>query len=266
MEIRKNIFVSVMIHAMIIASVIISGSKFRDTAFRVPSNCITVSMFKETGITSSGYQKTVPYKKDNTDVIASDLISRPQKKKRIENNTYKKEPGEISPGNNNGKAPVPEASEKAGLSIDVIAAGEGTVGELPRVSIIQDSGISGISEKGMPAGHFAGKVQSGDIIADNTKAASGKGVSASSYALIRAAIEKAKTYPILARKKKIEGTVITEFAINAKGFPENVRVRKSSGHEILDSAALNIISKAAPFPQIKEPIEIPITFSLTNTY
>lgn len=261
MEISKNIFVSVTIHAMIIASVIIAGSKFRDTAFRVPSNCITVSMFKESSVTSSGYQKTGYHKDNITDVIASDLISGPRKKKRIEN-TYKKEPGEISPGNNNEKALVPEASEKAGLSIDVIA-GEGTVRELPLAYITQDPGIS---EKSMLSGHFAGKVQSGDIIADNTKAASGKGVSASSYALIRAAIEKAKTYPILARKKKIEGTVITEFAINAKGFPENVRVRKSSGHEILDSAALNIISKAAPFPQIKEPVEIPITFSLTNTY
>ena len=84
------------------------------------------------------------------------------------------------------------------------------------------------------------------------------------YALITAAIEKAKTYPFLARKKKIEGTVIAAFRINAKGYPQDINIRKSSGFEILDSAAMKIVTKAAPFPHVVEPIEIPITFRITD--
>ncbi|MFA4918934.1 MAG: energy transducer TonB [Thermodesulfovibrionales bacterium] len=84
------------------------------------------------------------------------------------------------------------------------------------------------------------------------------------YALITAAIEKAKTYPFLARKKKVEGTVIAAFRINAKGYPQDINIRKSSGFEILDSAAMNIVIKAAPFPHVVEPVEIPITFRITD--
>jgi TonB family protein len=84
------------------------------------------------------------------------------------------------------------------------------------------------------------------------------------YALITAAIEKAKTYPFLARKKKIEGTVIAAFRINAKGYPQDINIRKSSGFEILDSTAMKIVIKAAPFPHVAEPVEIPITFRITD--
>jgi TonB family protein len=84
------------------------------------------------------------------------------------------------------------------------------------------------------------------------------------YALITAAIEKAKTYPFLARKKKVEGTVIAAFRINAKGYPQDINIRKSSGFEILDSAAMKIVTKAAPFPHVSEPVEIPITFRITD--
>jgi TonB family protein len=84
------------------------------------------------------------------------------------------------------------------------------------------------------------------------------------YALITAAIEKAKTYPFLARKKKIEGTVIAAFSINAKGYPQDINIRKSSGFEILDSTAMKIVIKAAPFPRVAEPVEIPITFRITD--
>lgn len=87
----------------------------------------------------------------------------------------------------------------------------------------------------------------------------------SMYAFIRSAIEKAKTYPLLARKKKIEATVITEFSISNKGYPQDLKITKGSGFEILDSAAMNIISKAAPFPKIDGRIVIPITFTLTDT-
>jgi protein TonB len=85
-----------------------------------------------------------------------------------------------------------------------------------------------------------------------------------SYSLIRAAISRSKIYPLLARKRKIEGAVITGFRIDEKGRPQELKIEKSSGHEILDSAALKIVTKAAPFPRVNGEIIVPITFKLTE--
>ncbi len=81
---------------------------------------------------------------------------------------------------------------------------------------------------------------------------------------IRAAIEKATDYPALARRRGIEGTVITGFRINNKGLPEGITVIKSSGYSLLDNAAKETVMKAAPLPSVKGDIEIPITFRLTR--
>lgn len=79
---------------------------------------------------------------------------------------------------------------------------------------------------------------------------------------IRAAIEGAKSYPPLARKRGIEGTAITEFTINGRGSPENIRIVRSSGSDILDNAARKTVLRASPFPQVGGSVEVPITFKI----
>ncbi len=79
---------------------------------------------------------------------------------------------------------------------------------------------------------------------------------------IRQAIEKTLVYPPLARMRRMEGTVVVEFSINGQGMPENLRLIKTSGFNILDSAAEKTIIKASPFPVVAGSIEIPITFRL----
>lgn len=79
---------------------------------------------------------------------------------------------------------------------------------------------------------------------------------------IRKAIEDNLVYPYIAMKKKIEGTVMAEFTINNKGLPENIRITKSSGFDILDAAARNTVVRSSPLPLVKGRIEIPITFRL----
>jgi TonB family protein len=79
---------------------------------------------------------------------------------------------------------------------------------------------------------------------------------------IRNAIEKAKHYPPLAKRRGIEGTVTTKFSINTHGYPQNIKIVKSSGYRILDSAAQKTIVKAAPFPVVRETLEIPIIFRM----
>jgi protein TonB len=81
---------------------------------------------------------------------------------------------------------------------------------------------------------------------------------------IRDAVHKAKYYPLLAKKRGIEGKTTVEFTINIKGNPENIRVVKSSGSEILDSAAVETITRAAPLPVAAGKVEVPIIFMLKD--
>ena len=79
---------------------------------------------------------------------------------------------------------------------------------------------------------------------------------------IRAAIERAKLYPLAAKRRGIEGSTTVEFSINIKGLPENIKIVTSSGSDILDSAALSTITRAAPFPRDIRIIKVPISFRL----
>ena len=54
-------------------------------------------------------------------------------------------------------------------------------------------------------------------------------------------------YPEAARQQKIEGSLVLDAAINADGTVQSVRVLDSSGHKILDDAAMRIVHLAAPY-------------------
>jgi protein TonB len=77
-------------------------------------------------------------------------------------------------------------------------------------------------------------------------------------------LEKAKNYPVLARKRGMEGIVLVSFTIDKKGLPQDIRIMKSSGYQILDEEVRKMLKKASPFPEFKGEIKIPITFKLTN--
>ncbi len=53
------------------------------------------------------------------------------------------------------------------------------------------------------------------------------------------------TYPYLARKHGWEGTVMLSFQITHEGMIEQVQIRRSSGHGVLDQAALAALTKIA---------------------
>lgn len=249
MEIRKNIFISAMIHATVIVSIFVAGNRFRGTAFRVPEDFITVSIFNEANSMPLSAQNTKHAGKASAPV----LMAEPRKKERTE--TVNKEKTIIASAQNNNEKPnINDAATKADLSVQVID------GEVARDSV-QPSAKHGV---GQLAGDYSGKSQDGYKSSGHDKGLTGGGGTVSTNDMIRAAIEKAKIYPLLARKRKLEGTVTTEFMINSKGYPEKVIIVKSSGHEILDFAVLDIIKKAAPFPKVEGHILIPITFSLAG--
>ncbi len=73
---------------------------------------------------------------------------------------------------------------------------------------------------------------------------------------VRKRIESEKKYPIAAQKAEIEGYTTIRMTIMKDGRLEKAEVAKSSGHEILDRAALQSVRDAEPFPPIPEEVKM----------
>ena len=54
-------------------------------------------------------------------------------------------------------------------------------------------------------------------------------------------------YPDEAKRKKIYGNILMTVVLKPDGKVSRIRIRKSSGHKILDDAAIRIVKLAAPF-------------------
>jgi TonB family protein len=175
---------------------------------------------------------------------------------------------------------VPARDQKREQGSDIKSASEDHHPEPPvsrPVPEKAEEASGALQEKSGKAGYGAGEIlpspaaaSSGDTASGNTagvtmiemQSGGGGGNAQSIIGQIKASIERAKIYPVLARKRRQEGTVIAEFSINAKGLPQNIQIIKSSGFSLLDSAARDTILKASPFPVIRGTIEVPLTFIL----
>jgi len=78
------------------------------------------------------------------------------------------------------------------------------------------------------------------------------------------------SYPLLARRLKLEGTVIVRVLVNPEGKAEIVRLGTSAGSNVLDQAALNAVHEWSfvPAQQGGQPVsawvDVPIRFRLTE--
>lgn len=61
-------------------------------------------------------------------------------------------------------------------------------------------------------------------------------------------------YPEVAREKKLSGNLRLDVAINKDGSVNNITVTKSSGHQVLDNAAIRIVKFAAPYEPFPDEI------------
>lgn len=91
---------------------------------------------------------------------------------------------------------------------------------------------------------------------------SGEGGTNTALAQIRSKIERAKRYPVMARRMNIEGVSQVSFAIDASGQPQGLTLKVSSGSSVLDDEALSTIRRAAPFPAYGDTLEIGIRFEI----
>lgn len=79
-------------------------------------------------------------------------------------------------------------------------------------------------------------------------------------AKIRYRINRKKFMPLIAQEKNLSGNVKVSFQIAKDGKVQNLQVLQSSGHSILDTAALKTIKKAAPLPYYKNPIALVLEY------
>lgn len=86
---------------------------------------------------------------------------------------------------------------------------------------------------------------------------------------IRHRIAQKKYYPALARRRGFEGQPVVAFVLNKDGSLGHLALDKTSGHRMLDQAALKAVKKGAPFPEIPEQLnlnffkfKLPVSFIL----
>ncbi|HEY4731613.1 MAG TPA: energy transducer TonB [Gammaproteobacteria bacterium] len=61
-------------------------------------------------------------------------------------------------------------------------------------------------------------------------------------------------YPEQAKQRNLSGNLILDVALNADGSVHSITLRRSSGHKILDDAAIRIVNLAAPFAPFPEEL------------
>ena len=77
-------------------------------------------------------------------------------------------------------------------------------------------------------------------------------------------------YPRIAKKEGWEGTVTLLVVVDVKGKPAKITVDKSSGHKVLDNAAIHAVRKWIFSPAkdgnipIRSSVKLPVHFSLTQ--
>ena len=88
------------------------------------------------------------------------------------------------------------------------------------------------------------------------------GLAGTEYLGLFEAIEKVKKYPRLARERGMEGVVRIRFRLDRSGGVENIKVVKSSGHEILDRASISAVYRAVPMPYVNGWVDMPMKYVL----
>ena len=85
---------------------------------------------------------------------------------------------------------------------------------------------------------------------------------------IKGLIEREKRYPLTARKGRQQGTVTVVFQLNSFGTLVSSDVARSSGHRLLDRAALKAVRAVGQFPSLpaelseKTLFQVDIEFTL----
>lgn len=82
-------------------------------------------------------------------------------------------------------------------------------------------------------------------------------------------LQRQKRYPSGAKRKKLQGTAVIAFTVKSNGRVGGIRLKRSSGHPVLDREVRAMLRRAAPFPPIPKSsrrralsLSVPITFRM----
>ncbi len=237
MSFKKTIIFSILLHLCFFAAVVLLPAGLLGNGNKIPrENFFLVKLVKDTG-ESGSEQPTVKIKK-----------SKPEKSRKIKVATEKVViVNSVSKEDFlSNRVNTDAVSEKSDFSMErKPEGGVLLVNYTGSERVVDVSYTGGVNDTG------ASEDNKGDVV-----------LSAGIFEIIRDSIERAKTYPVIARKRGIEGTVYISFRINAQGKPQELKILKSSGSNILDTATKDIVKRAAPFPYVDSPVEVPVVFRL----
>ncbi len=237
--ISNNIIFSAMAHSILLATALLIGGS---REFRMAS-LLTVSLFDEkentvsTHSASGGVTQSVPAPRSALKAVAKLSAAQPIIAKQ-----------DLAP-----LAPVkPQSDNDRNTGTEV--AGSGAQSNSTDIGGNNPSSVNTQNSRG-------GSGEAGAAFTSRGQTAQ-TGTDASLKQRIRDALQANLVYPYIARKRRLEGTVLMEFRINGRGLPEAVRIVKGSSYSILDEAARETVLKSSPFPAKDNIIEVPIRFSL----
>ena len=81
-------------------------------------------------------------------------------------------------------------------------------------------------------------------------------LSAAYIAQVRSWLDRHRTYPMAARRQRLEGSAVLWFRVDRGGRVLAYRLEKSSSHGVLDRAVLQMIERASPLPPL--PADYPV--------
>lgn len=235
MSFKKTLILSVLLHlCLFAAALLLSADLLRDSSKMLNEKVFFVKLAED--ISKSGNEQSIVKTKK---AVSKKFFQIKAEKKPLLDTQNKTVPVKTDSANeNNNDLNTPEEHTSSILLADY-KAGEDYVVDIPY-----------------------GQETSGNVEVSEGK--NRKVLNAKIIEIIRNSIERAKNYPLLARKRGIEGTIYISFRISPQGEPQNLKILKSSGSRILDTATLDIVKKAAPFPYADSPIEVPVVFRLKN--
>jgi len=92
------------------------------------------------------------------------------------------------------------------------------------------------------------------------------------FALVSAHLNRRKVYPAEARQARQQGVVTVRFTVDRSGAVTNVSIKRSSGHDTLDRATLDLLQRVAPLPRMPASmvrdqitLSLPIDYSLRTS-
>ena len=92
------------------------------------------------------------------------------------------------------------------------------------------------------------------------------------FALVSAHLNRRKLYPAEARQARQQGVVTVRFTVDRNGNVSAASIKRSSGHEVLDRATLDLLQRVAPLPRMPGSMQqgsvtlsLPIDYSLRTS-